>query len=57
MTGEDGLGSRRGVASAPQKAGAYGKPVAKSQDAPLRLALPWKYGFKSIRRVTSPTRP
>lgn len=35
--------------------GAYGKPVAKSQGAPLRLALPWKYGFKSIksiRRVT-----
>jgi hypothetical protein len=31
MTGEDGLGSRRGAASAPQKAhvtGAYGKPVA-----------------------------
>jgi sulfoxide reductase catalytic subunit YedY len=35
--------------------GAYGKPVSKSQGAPLRLALPWKYGFKSIksiRRVT-----
>ena len=25
--------------------GAYGKPVAKSQGAPLRLAVPWKYGF------------
>src|SRR6201987_1223601 len=28
--------------------GAYGKPVAKSMGAPLRLAVPWKYGFKSI---------
>ncbi|HEX4554522.1 MAG TPA: protein-methionine-sulfoxide reductase catalytic subunit MsrP [Xanthobacteraceae bacterium] len=32
--------------------GAYGKPVAKSQGAPLRLALPWKYGFKSIKSIT-----
>jgi methionine sulfoxide reductase catalytic subunit len=31
--------------------GAYGKPVAKSQGAPLRLALPWKYGFKSIKSI------
>ncbi|MFL5032894.1 MAG: protein-methionine-sulfoxide reductase catalytic subunit MsrP, partial [Xanthobacteraceae bacterium] len=29
--------------------GAYGKPVAKSMGAPLRLAVPWKYGFKSIK--------
>jgi len=31
--------------------GAYGKPVAKSMGAPLRLALPWKYGFKSIKSI------
>jgi methionine sulfoxide reductase catalytic subunit len=35
--------------------GAYGKPVAKSQGAPLRLALPWKYGFKSIKSITRVT--
>jgi methionine sulfoxide reductase catalytic subunit len=32
--------------------GAYGKPVAKSMGAPIRLALPWKYGFKSIKSIT-----
>jgi len=35
--------------------GAYGKPLGKPFGAPLRLALPWKYGFKhikSIRKVT-----
>ena len=31
--------------------GAYGKPVAKSMGAPLRLAVPWKYGFKSIKAI------
>jgi methionine sulfoxide reductase catalytic subunit len=31
--------------------GAYGKPVSKSQGAPLRLAVPWKYGFKSIKSI------
>jgi methionine sulfoxide reductase catalytic subunit len=31
--------------------GAYGKPVAKSQGAPLRLAMPWKYGFKSVKSI------
>ena len=31
--------------------GAYGKPIAKQMGAPLRLALPWKYGFKSIKSV------
>jgi sulfoxide reductase catalytic subunit YedY len=35
--------------------GAYGKPVSKSQGAPLRLALPWKYGFKSIKSITKIT--
>lgn len=31
--------------------GAYGKPVANSMGAPLRLAVPWKYGFKSIKSI------
>ncbi len=31
--------------------GAYGKPIAKQMGAPLRLALPWKYGFKSIKSI------
>ncbi len=31
--------------------GAYGKPVARQMGAPLRLALPWKYGFKSIKSI------
>lgn len=31
--------------------GAYGKPLPKQMGAPLRLALPWKYGFKSIKSI------
>jgi sulfoxide reductase catalytic subunit YedY len=31
--------------------GAYGKPLAKVQGAPIRLALPWKYGFKSVKSI------
>ena len=31
--------------------GAYGKPIAKVHGAPLRLAVPWKYGFKSIKSI------
>src|SRR5439155_22679535 len=31
--------------------GAYGKPVAKTMGAPIRLAVPWKYGFKSIKSI------
>lgn len=31
--------------------GAYGKPLPKSMGAPIRLHLPWKYGFKSIKSV------
>eukprot|EP01037_Dinobryon_pediforme_P007587 gene7587-7649_t len=31
--------------------GAYGHPLAKVHGAPLRLALPWKYGFKSIKSI------
>ncbi|MDJ1159238.1 protein-methionine-sulfoxide reductase catalytic subunit MsrP [Chelatococcus sp. SYSU_G07232] len=31
--------------------GAYGKPLPKVMGAPLRLAVPWKYGFKSIKSI------
>ena len=31
--------------------GAYGKPVSKQMGAPLRLVVPWKYGFKSIKSI------
>jgi methionine sulfoxide reductase catalytic subunit len=31
--------------------GMYGRPVPKQDGAPLRLALPWKYGFKSIKSI------
>ncbi len=31
--------------------GAYGKPVAKQHGAPMRLAVPWKYGFKHIKSI------
>ena len=29
--------------------GAYGKPLPKQNGTPLRLTLPWKYGFKSAK--------
>lgn len=29
--------------------GIYGQPLPKQNGAPLRLALPWKYGFKSVK--------
>ena len=31
--------------------GAYGRPVAKPMGAPLRIHLPWKYGFKSVKSI------
>jgi sulfoxide reductase catalytic subunit YedY len=31
--------------------GMYGKPAPKQNGAPLRLALPWKYGFKSAKGI------
>ena len=31
--------------------GAYGKPIAKQHGAPIRLAVPWKYGFKSVKSI------
>ncbi len=29
--------------------GLYGKPMPKQNGAPLRLAVPWKYGFKHVK--------
>jgi len=31
--------------------GAYGKALPKQNGAPLRLTLPWKYGFKSAKGI------
>ena len=31
--------------------GIYGKPLPAQNGAPLRLAVPWKYGFKSIKSI------
>jgi sulfoxide reductase catalytic subunit YedY len=31
--------------------GLYGKPLPPQDGAPLRLAAPWKYGFKSIKAI------
>lgn len=31
--------------------GVYGKALAKQFGSPLRLAVPWKYGFKSIKSI------
>jgi sulfoxide reductase catalytic subunit YedY len=33
--------------------GAYGKPLPRPNGAPLRLATPWKYGFKSVKSLVS----
>jgi methionine sulfoxide reductase catalytic subunit len=29
--------------------GAYGKPLAKQHGAPVRISMPWKYGFKHVK--------
>ena len=31
--------------------GMYGKPALKQMGSPLRLAVPWKYGFKSVKSI------
>lgn len=31
--------------------GVYGKPLPTQNGAPLRLATPWKYGFKSVKSI------
>ena len=32
--------------------GVYGKPLPKQNGAPVRLVVPWKYGYKSIKSIT-----
>lgn len=32
--------------------GIYGKPIPTQHGAPLRLVVPWKYGFKSVKSIT-----
>jgi len=32
--------------------GLYGKSLPKQNGAPIRLVVPWKYGFKSIKSIT-----
>jgi len=32
-------------------AGVYGKPLPGQNGAPLRLVVPWKYGFKGIKSI------
>ena len=31
--------------------GLYGKPIARQNGAPLRLVVPWKYGFKNVKSL------
>ncbi|MCP5145678.1 MAG: protein-methionine-sulfoxide reductase catalytic subunit MsrP [Gammaproteobacteria bacterium] len=33
--------------------GVYGKPLPNQNGAPLRLVVPWKYGFKGIKSIVS----
>jgi sulfoxide reductase catalytic subunit YedY len=32
--------------------GIYGKPIPNQNGAPIRLVVPWKYGYKSIKSIT-----
>lgn len=33
--------------------GIYGKPLPKQNGAPIRIVVPWKYGYKSIKSIVS----
>lgn len=35
--------------------GIYGRPIPNQNGAPLRLVVPWKYGFKSIKSIVKIT--
>lgn len=35
--------------------GLYGKTIPKQNGAPIRLVLPWKYGFKSVKSIVKVT--
>jgi sulfoxide reductase catalytic subunit YedY len=64
---EEMIGQRRGVLAWPYReglrmdeamhplaifgTGLYDQPMPKQNGAPLRLVVPWKYGFKSIKSI------
>jgi sulfoxide reductase catalytic subunit YedY len=33
--------------------GLYGKPLPKQNGAPVRIVVPWKYGYKSIKSIVA----
>ena len=35
--------------------GLYGKPLPNQNGAPLRLVIPWKYGFKGVKSIVKMT--
>ena len=35
--------------------GLYGKPMPNQNGAPIRLVVPWKYGFKSVKSIVKVT--
>ncbi|MDN5214380.1 protein-methionine-sulfoxide reductase catalytic subunit MsrP [Fulvivirgaceae bacterium BMA12] len=35
--------------------GLYGKPIPKQNGAPIRLVVPWKYGYKNIKSIVKIT--
>jgi methionine sulfoxide reductase catalytic subunit len=35
--------------------GLYGEPMPNQNGAPIRLVVPWKYGFKSIKSIVKIT--
>ena len=37
----------------PLAVGMYGRELPNQNGAPLRLVVPWKYGFKSIKSIVS----
>ncbi len=47
-----GAAAGRGNASADDPGdGLYGEEMPKQNGAPIRLVVPWKYGFKSIKSI------
>ena len=42
---------RRTTSSPSSPPGMYGKAMPKQDGAPIRLVVPWKYGFKSIKSI------
>ncbi len=36
----------------PSAVGVYGKTLPNQNGAPIRIVVPWKYGFKSIVKIT-----